>query len=423
MADAEARTKARRAAVPDGMFATPDGGALPPADPPPVAERADALPLPLTTGRLRDQWHGMVRTGTMGRLFGHAPEPRSTPPPTTWRRSACARRAGAREQRARRDRAAGAGRHHWDGSRPLRRDALGLGGLERSRRRWPAAGRRQRADHPRPAARSRSSPNSSTTRSASTSPTCPGPCSAWPGCPGRKRSACSAGFRQLMKGIRPPAACLSGASAAAMLLPRGLCQASTRQLVRRIEALLGLDGADPAASRGPQAPPQPPRSAAEPQRRRVRLRRRCCWRVTAAPGNLARHCCRGLPAGLWTPAAAARPHRRPVAGRAKPSGLQLPGCGRGRDPPGPARLRRQRQQRLRTTAGQAGLRRRCGSCLPALKRLTVIIPIADAASDLSENRPHDHQPLPQDIGRGKGRARSSTVRRPPTCSASCSTAA
>ena len=35
-------------------------------------------PLALTTGRLRDQWHGMSRTGNVARLFGHAPEPRLT---------------------------------------------------------------------------------------------------------------------------------------------------------------------------------------------------------------------------------------------------------------------------------------------------------------------------------------------------------
>jgi assimilatory nitrate reductase catalytic subunit len=33
------------------------------------------FPFRLTTGRLRDQWHGMSRTGTLARLFGHAPEP------------------------------------------------------------------------------------------------------------------------------------------------------------------------------------------------------------------------------------------------------------------------------------------------------------------------------------------------------------
>jgi assimilatory nitrate reductase catalytic subunit len=42
----------------------------------PVAEPVDArFPFRLTTGRLRDQWHGMSRTGTVAQLFAHAPEP------------------------------------------------------------------------------------------------------------------------------------------------------------------------------------------------------------------------------------------------------------------------------------------------------------------------------------------------------------
>jgi len=41
-----------------------------------VAEpRISRFPFSLTTGRLRDQWHGMTRTGTLGRLFAHVPEP------------------------------------------------------------------------------------------------------------------------------------------------------------------------------------------------------------------------------------------------------------------------------------------------------------------------------------------------------------
>ena len=41
------------------------------------AEKVDTrYPLALTTGRLRDQWHGMSRTGNVARLYGHAPEPR-----------------------------------------------------------------------------------------------------------------------------------------------------------------------------------------------------------------------------------------------------------------------------------------------------------------------------------------------------------
>ena len=61
----------------DGVFPTADGRARF-ADSPhePLAEPRDArYPFSLNTGRLRDQWHGMSRTGTLGRLFGHVPEP------------------------------------------------------------------------------------------------------------------------------------------------------------------------------------------------------------------------------------------------------------------------------------------------------------------------------------------------------------
>jgi assimilatory nitrate reductase catalytic subunit len=61
----------------DGVFPTADGKARfanvaykPLAEP-----RESRFPFSLTTGRLRDQWHGMSRTGTLGRLFGHVPEP------------------------------------------------------------------------------------------------------------------------------------------------------------------------------------------------------------------------------------------------------------------------------------------------------------------------------------------------------------
>lgn len=42
----------------------------------PTADKTDARhPLHLTTGRLRDQWHGMSRTGTVAQLFNHVEEP------------------------------------------------------------------------------------------------------------------------------------------------------------------------------------------------------------------------------------------------------------------------------------------------------------------------------------------------------------
>ena len=61
----------------DGQYATANGRArfVAPAWRAP-AEPCDArYPLSLNTGRLRDQWHGMSRTGTLGRLFAHSAEP------------------------------------------------------------------------------------------------------------------------------------------------------------------------------------------------------------------------------------------------------------------------------------------------------------------------------------------------------------
>lgn len=70
-------TQGRPRLYEDGRFATADGRARFAAAPyRPVAEPRDGrYPFSLNTGRLRDQWHGMSRTGTLGRLFGHVPEP------------------------------------------------------------------------------------------------------------------------------------------------------------------------------------------------------------------------------------------------------------------------------------------------------------------------------------------------------------
>jgi assimilatory nitrate reductase catalytic subunit len=73
----EGDEKGRERLYEDGVFPTPDGRArFANVAYKPVAEPRDArYPFSLTTGRLRDQWHGMSRTGTLGRLFGHVAEP------------------------------------------------------------------------------------------------------------------------------------------------------------------------------------------------------------------------------------------------------------------------------------------------------------------------------------------------------------
>jgi assimilatory nitrate reductase catalytic subunit len=61
----------------DGVFPTPSGRArFVATEYAPPAEEPDAqFPVRLTTGRLRDQWHSMTRTGLVARLFSHSPEP------------------------------------------------------------------------------------------------------------------------------------------------------------------------------------------------------------------------------------------------------------------------------------------------------------------------------------------------------------
>jgi assimilatory nitrate reductase catalytic subunit len=61
----------------DGCFPSADGRArFAAVAMRPLAEKRDAhYPFSLNTGRLRDHWHGLSRTGTLGRLYGHAGEP------------------------------------------------------------------------------------------------------------------------------------------------------------------------------------------------------------------------------------------------------------------------------------------------------------------------------------------------------------
>jgi assimilatory nitrate reductase catalytic subunit len=61
----------------DAIFPTADGRAnfANTVYTPTAEQRESRYPFSLNTGRLRDQWHGMSRTGTIGRLFGHVAEP------------------------------------------------------------------------------------------------------------------------------------------------------------------------------------------------------------------------------------------------------------------------------------------------------------------------------------------------------------
>jgi assimilatory nitrate reductase catalytic subunit len=73
----EGATSGKTRLYEDGIFPTANGRAkFVNAVYQPVAEPVDIrYPFRLTTGRLRDQWHGMSRTGTVAQLFAHASEP------------------------------------------------------------------------------------------------------------------------------------------------------------------------------------------------------------------------------------------------------------------------------------------------------------------------------------------------------------
>src|SRR6185503_2163425 len=61
----------------EGGFATPDGKArfVPTEWRPPAARQERRYPFMLNTGRIRDQWHTMTRTGLAPRLMAHRDEP------------------------------------------------------------------------------------------------------------------------------------------------------------------------------------------------------------------------------------------------------------------------------------------------------------------------------------------------------------
>ncbi|HEY3326723.1 MAG TPA: molybdopterin-dependent oxidoreductase [Novimethylophilus sp.] len=73
----EGMTQGKARLYEDGVFEQPGGKArFANVKYRPVAEKTDArYPLHLTTGRLRDQWHGMSRTGTVPQLYNHVEEP------------------------------------------------------------------------------------------------------------------------------------------------------------------------------------------------------------------------------------------------------------------------------------------------------------------------------------------------------------
>ena len=84
----EGATTGHKRLYADGIFPTKTGRAnFVNTEYQPVSETVTArYPFHLTTGRLRDQWHGMSRTGTVAQLYSHAPEPSVLMNPTDMER-------------------------------------------------------------------------------------------------------------------------------------------------------------------------------------------------------------------------------------------------------------------------------------------------------------------------------------------------
>ena len=146
----------------DGRFVFDDGRArFAAVKPLPLAEPRDArYPFALTTGRLRDQWHGMSRTGTLGRLFGHASEPAIELHPRDLERLTL--KAGDLLQVTSRRGSIVLPAQPSDAMAPMQAHIAMHWGAEvarRHQRERTCAGRRERADHRRVLPESASSPS------------------------------------------------------------------------------------------------------------------------------------------------------------------------------------------------------------------------------------------------------------------------
>ena len=344
--------------------------------------RSARHPFALSTGRLRDQWHGMSRTGVLGRLNGHAPQPtidlcaQDLGAPAHRRRPARARRVAPRRARA-----AGAARRCAGASAGLHRHALGCRGAARSRGFRRAARGRQRADLAGVLIRRPSSPSSSTARCASSPLPCRGACARWPGCRRARRSNGARRCVRCSKAWAMRAACLSAASpmrrvasASRSMPPRWRrrrppcstpCGACSRSMMRPCSTtVMGARsaGARCASRAMPRAAStcRPSGSAAWP-----RAMRRCSPRPGAT---------RSSAMGRWgCPRADCSGPRRPMARPPRRAGRSS----------APATTSASRPRRTRSMprsatsrcasqgAGPKQLRcgTNCGSCLPHLRRL------------------------------------------------------
>ena len=298
----------------DGVFPTADGKArFANVAWQPVAEPRDArYPFSLTTGRLRDQWHGMSRTGTLGRLFGHVAEPSVQMHPQDMARRLLedgdlvhvTSRRGSIVVPVQASDEVGLSQAfmamHWGPEFLSGRSSTG-----------DAAGRRERAHHlgllphfeaTRTQARGREDPEGRAALVAAGRRL-----AARRTRPCRRASSSSA-----VMALFPFASCVPfGRERAGVLLRAAAHEAPAEELLARIETLLGLAGADVLRYADRKQGPAP-RHAAGRATAPKRGSKASCWPATPAPSPGSRPCCRTncrrrpTAACCWCPAPATR---------------------------------------------------------------------------------------------------------------------
>jgi assimilatory nitrate reductase catalytic subunit len=396
MAAAGRRKTGRARLYEDGVFPTPDGRARFVDTWPyqPVAEaREPRYPFSLNTGRLRDQWHGMSRTGTLGRLFGHVPEPVVQMHPQDMARRQI-REGDLVHVTSKRGSIVlpAQGAQPTSGTEPgLRRDALGRGVPERPLVDRRAAGGHQRADHAGllpdvEAARAQARAGEDREGRAAVVAARHGLAAR------RRRSAAQTAARADGRVRRSPACVPFGSGGAlaggarpersGLLFRAAAHEAPTPELLAEDRGGFARPGRpeDPALHRPPPRPAPRRPAGALGRRRGSTARGLPAGRRHRAEAWIKPRCCsEELPAQA-TAACCCRRATAPVAVQSRGKvGLHLLQRDRRGDPGGTAALHGTAQERLATLQGALKCGTNCGSCLPELKRMVRATPAAAAA--------------------------------------------
>ena len=369
------------------MFPTPDKARLP-VQFQPVAEPRDArYPFALTTGRLRDQWHGMSRTGTLGRLFGHVPEPAVQLPQDMARRLLkegelvhVTSRRGSIVLPVQSSSEPGLGEAfiamHWGSEF--------LGGLSSTGERLGGVNALTNSAYC-PTSRQPELKHAAVKILKAELPWTLLAAAWLPGDAASKRAqllqALMALFLRLLRALLQQCAAGAGAQRerGGVLFRAAAYEAAPDELLQRLEQLFGLGAPRPCAT--PTSARASAAASACAATARTCCWTACCWRATPArkPGS-SRCCCRNSRRRPTAAAAAPRCQAAAGRGRARQAGVQLLRRGGRRHRGHLAQCNGAPEQRLASLQGALRCSTNCGSCVPELKRMVrSVLPLRQAA--------------------------------------------